>query len=124
MEDVNRKPQLMAMPECNINYLTRFFVMKESTVSNPRSLHSRRQRLRTGVNRFIPFTLGILAALGAWVIYQALFPDPPQLSTREVNDVVASVFASATPPGIFGVRLPGNTTLSGSHSNKSYRKRW
>jgi S1-C subfamily serine protease len=44
----------------------------------------------------VPFLSGVLAALLALFIYNALTPDA-QLTRTEVNDVVASALASATP---------------------------
>jgi S1-C subfamily serine protease len=44
----------------------------------------------------LPFLSGVLAALLAFFIYNAMTPDA-QLTRTEVNDVVASAMASATP---------------------------
>ena len=63
--------------------------MRESLVAR---LTVWRERIRgTG-----PFALGVLAALLALLLYQFLFP-VSQLSEREVQEVVASAMASATP---------------------------
>jgi S1-C subfamily serine protease len=43
----------------------------------------------------------VLAALGALLLYNALYPPPPPLTTREVNDAIVQVLASATPPPAF-----------------------
>jgi S1-C subfamily serine protease len=53
---------------------------------------------------FLPFLSGVLAALLALFIYNALTPDA-QLTRAEVNDVVANAMASATPrpPDSIGV---------------------
>lgn len=44
------------------------------------------------------FSGGVLAALAALLIYSWLVPTPLPLTTREVNDTIAEVLASATPP--------------------------
>jgi S1-C subfamily serine protease len=69
---------------------------------NEPSLTSRerfRQRMSTWGKRLrgvLPFLSGVLAALLALFIYNAFIPDA-QLTRTEVNDVVASAMASATP---------------------------
>jgi S1-C subfamily serine protease len=47
----------------------------------------------------------VLAALVALLLYNVLFPRPPQLTTREVNDVVAQAMATATPPPAYSARV-------------------
>jgi S1-C subfamily serine protease len=53
---------------------------------------------------FLPFLSGVLAALLALFIYNALTPDT-QLSRTDVNNVVASAMASATPRPPDSVRV-------------------
>jgi S1-C subfamily serine protease len=53
---------------------------------------------------FLPFLSGVLAALLALFIYNALTPDA-QLTRTEVNDVVSSAMASATPRPPDSVRV-------------------
>lgn len=48
--------------------------------------------------RFLYFLIGILAALGALLLYDLLFPQPAPMSTRDVSEAVAQALASATPP--------------------------
>jgi S1-C subfamily serine protease len=43
------------------------------------------------------FAAGVAAALVALLLYQALTPEAPQLTMREVNETVAQALASATP---------------------------
>jgi S1-C subfamily serine protease len=45
----------------------------------------------------MPFASGVLAALLALWLYNALFPGPQPLSQQQVNDTVAQALASATP---------------------------
>lgn len=79
--------------------------MSESVVSRSKSWPERLQRLRAGVKGAIPFVSGVLAALAALLIYNLLFPGPPPLTAREVNDTVAHALASATPPPAFSTRV-------------------
>jgi S1-C subfamily serine protease len=65
----------------------------------------RLQRLRAGIRRATPFASGVLAALAALLLYNALVPRPPQLTLREVNDTVAQALASATPPPAFSAQV-------------------
>lgn len=62
------------------------------------------QRTIAQVRRAAPFVTGVLAALAALLVYNLLTPEPPQLTTREVNDTVAHALGSATPPPAFSVR--------------------
>jgi S1-C subfamily serine protease len=55
-------------------------------------------RVRLSVRRATPFASGVLAALLALLLYNSLFPGPHQITQSEVNDTVAQVMASATPP--------------------------
>jgi S1-C subfamily serine protease len=73
-----------------------------SPQDSPSELWRRRlQRLRTQARRAAPFAAGVLAALVALLLYNLVFPSPPQLTTREVNDSIAQALASATPPPAF-----------------------
>jgi S1-C subfamily serine protease len=79
-------------------------IMNETTDSHPNRWLVRWQRLRNGARRFFPFALGILAAFGALLLYQAVFPGKPPLTTQDVNASIASAMASATPPLAFSAR--------------------
>ncbi len=59
-----------------------------------------RKRLRDRVKGVFPFAAGVLAAFLAFFLYNFLFP-ANQLSIKEVNAVVASALASATPRPAF-----------------------
>lgn len=63
------------------------------------------QRLRLYLRRAAPFVSGVLAALTALLLYHLLFPAPPPLTTREVNDTITQVMASATPPPAFSAQV-------------------
>ncbi|MBI3737716.1 MAG: trypsin-like peptidase domain-containing protein [Chloroflexi bacterium] len=66
---------------------------------------TRWQGLQKGVRRSAPFASGVLAALLAVLLYNVLFPQPHQLTEREVNDKVAQALASATPPPAFSAQV-------------------
>lgn len=68
--------------------------------STPASLpwRDRLQRLHTLVRRAIPFTSGLLAALGAFLLYNLIFSGQKPLTINEVNNAVAQALSSATPP--------------------------
>lgn len=65
----------------------------------------RLRRFRAGVRRALPFASGVLAALVALLLYNALIPGPHQVTTREVKDTVAQALASATPPPAYSQRV-------------------
>jgi hypothetical protein len=77
--------------------------MNEPSASRSELWRGRLQHFRAGVRRAAPFAAGVFAALLALLFYNVLFPGPPQLTAREVNDTVAQALASATPPPAFGV---------------------
>jgi S1-C subfamily serine protease len=77
--------------------------MNEPSASRSELWRGRVQRFRTGVRRAAPFAAGVFAALVALLLYNILFPGPPQLTAGEVNDTVAQALASATPPPALGV---------------------
>jgi S1-C subfamily serine protease len=79
--------------------------MNEPSVSRSELWRHRWQRLRARVRRAVPFASGVLAALVALLLYNALAPAPHQLTTREVNDTVAQALASATPPPAYSERV-------------------
>jgi S1-C subfamily serine protease len=60
-------------------------------------LRERTRRLRERARPFVQVGLGIFIALAALFIYQALTPST-HLTANEVNQIVASAMASATPP--------------------------
>lgn len=62
-------------------------------------------RLRFFIWRAAPFASGVLAALTALLLYNLLFPAPPPLTTREVNNTITEVMASATPPPAFSAQV-------------------
>ncbi len=79
-------------------------------MNGPSNTHSepsreRLQGLRAGVKNAAPFASGVLAALAALLLYNALFPGPHQLTAREVNDTISQAMASATPPPAFSERV-------------------
>ncbi|HSD82971.1 MAG TPA: trypsin-like peptidase domain-containing protein, partial [Anaerolineae bacterium] len=71
--------------------------------SNPWRLRWQHFRLR--LRRALPFASGVLAALFALLLYNALVPAPRPLTVREVNDTVAQALASATPPPAYSAQV-------------------
>lgn len=71
--------------------------IQEPTRPLPISWRQRLQQLGTRARSTLPFVSGVLAALVALLLYNALFPPPKPLTTQEVNDTVAQAMASATP---------------------------
>jgi len=79
--------------------------MNEPSASRSDLWRGRLQRLRARVRSAGPFAAGVLTVLVALLLYNALFPAPHPLTTREVNDTVAQALASATPPPAFSARV-------------------
>jgi S1-C subfamily serine protease len=77
----------------------------EKSSSRWKKWRGRLQRTRMHVRSAVLFTFGVLAALVAFLVYNALFPRPPQLTPREVSDAIAQALASATPPPAFSERV-------------------
>jgi len=71
--------------------------MNESFASQINLWQRRLQPLRTYGRRALPFASGVVAAFAALLLYNWLFPTPPQLTMREVNEGVIEVMAAATP---------------------------
>lgn len=63
------------------------------------------QRFRGHVLSVIVFAAGVLAALVAVLLYSVINPGPAPLTTRDVNDTIAQVMASATPPPAFSAQV-------------------
>lgn len=72
--------------------------MSDSSASQLDLWRRRLQRLRAYVRSAAPFASGVLAALTALLIYNLFAPDPPQLTTHDVDDSIAQALASVTPP--------------------------
>ncbi|MBE7471308.1 MAG: peptidase S1 [Anaerolineae bacterium] len=79
--------------------------MSEPSAVSKERWRQRWQRLRLYIRRAAPFVSGVLAALTALLLYHILFPDPPPLTTREVNNTITEALASATPPPSFSAQV-------------------
>ena len=79
--------------------------MSETRASRSELWRQRLRRFRAGLRRIVPFASGVLAALVALLLYNALVPAPHQVTTRDVKDTVAQVMASATPPPAYSERV-------------------
>lgn len=71
--------------------------MNEPSLSVTDKFRNQFGRLRERIKRMFPFASGILATLLALFLYNFLFPGSKPLTQKEVNTVVASAMASATP---------------------------
>jgi S1-C subfamily serine protease len=80
-------------------------MMNETQELTTITIRDRLRRMRTYLHGFLTFALGVSGAVAALLIYNALFPPPPPLTSRDVNDTIQSVLASATPPPAFSVRV-------------------
>ena len=78
--------------------------MSEPSLSGSDRFKSRLSRWGTRLRGFLPFLSGVLAALLALFIYNAFNPGA-QLTQDDVNNVVASAMASATPRPPDSVRV-------------------
>lgn len=79
--------------------------MNEPSDPQPGPWRLRRRRLRAQLRRAAPFASGVLAALVALLLYNAIVPAPQPLTAREVNDTVAQALASATPPPAYSAQV-------------------
>ena len=76
----------------------------EPSLSGREKLRKRLSVWGTRLRGLLPFLSGVLAALLALFIYNAMTPDA-QLTRNDVNEVVASAMASATPRPPDSVRV-------------------
>ncbi|HSL46757.1 MAG TPA: trypsin-like peptidase domain-containing protein [Anaerolineales bacterium] len=79
--------------------------MNEPSLSVNEKIRNRFMRLRERVRRIFPFFSGVLAALLALFLYNFLFPGNRPLTQTEVNAVVSSAMASATPRSPYAVQV-------------------
>jgi S1-C subfamily serine protease len=79
--------------------------MNEPSLSVTDKLRNQVGRLRERTKRMFPFASGVLAALLALFLYNFLFPGARPLTQKEVNAVVASAMASATPRPPYSVAV-------------------
>ena len=76
--------------------------MSEPSLSGSDKLRDRARQVRARVQKIMPFLSGVLAALLALLIYNSLSPQT-QITETDVNNLVASAMASATPRSPFAV---------------------
>jgi S1-C subfamily serine protease len=74
-------------------------------VAPPSVWRRRLRRLRTHAKSAGLFLAGLGVALAALLLYDAVVPDPPQLTAGEVNDSIAEALASVTPAPAFSARV-------------------
>ena len=78
--------------------------MNEPSLSSSNKFRERLGHLRVRMRGAMPFLSGVLAALLALFIYNAFSPRT-QITQDDVNNVVASALASATPRSPFSVQV-------------------
>jgi S1-C subfamily serine protease len=79
--------------------------MNEPSLSVGEKLRARLGRIRERVKRTLPFLSGVLAALLALFLYNTFFPGSKPLTQDEVNAVVSSALASATPRPAYSAQV-------------------
>ncbi len=79
--------------------------MSEPSLSVSDKLRARLGRLRERARKTLPFLSGVLAALLALFLYNTLFPGTRPLTQSEVNAVVSSALASATPRPAYSTQV-------------------
>jgi S1-C subfamily serine protease len=79
--------------------------MSEPSLSVSDKLRARLGRMRERARRTLPFVSGVLAALLALFLYNTLFPGARPLTQNEVNAVVSSAMASATPRPAYSAQV-------------------
>lgn len=79
--------------------------MSEPSLSVSDKLRARLGRLREHARRTFPFLSGVLAALLALFLYNTFFPGARPLTQDEVNAVVSSALASATPRPAYSTQV-------------------
>lgn len=72
--------------------------MSDGPASSASRGRERMRRLWWKFKKFTPILLGALATLLALGIYSYFSPDPDQLTTSEIDEIVAQAMGSATPP--------------------------
>ena len=71
--------------------------MEEASPTRAERWRHRLRRIRSLIRSALPFASGVLAALVALLLYNALTPQPHLITQREVNDTISQAMASATP---------------------------
>jgi S1-C subfamily serine protease len=67
-----------------------------------------KQRLRgliARVRRLAPYSVGMLIAFAAILLYNVILPGPRPMTTQDVKDTLAQAMASATPPPPFATHV-------------------
>lgn len=97
--------------------------MNEPTLSGSDKFKNRFGRLRARVQKILPFLSGVLAALLALLIYDAVSPGT-QVTQTDVNNAVAVAMASATPRPPYAVQVyqiiqPSLVLIQTEHTGES-----
>jgi S1-C subfamily serine protease len=79
-------------------------VSEAEAVSQPIAWRKAWQRLLARLKRWVPFASGVVAALLALLLYNAIHPAVQPLTMDQVNTAVVEAMASATPAPAFSVQ--------------------
>jgi serine protease DegQ len=71
--------------------------MNEPPAAPLASWRERLQRLRVHTRSASLFAVGVFATFIALLLYNVFFPEPPPLTTQEVDEAIAEAIASVTP---------------------------
>ena len=70
-------------------------------ISRAERARQRLKRLRARVRSLAPYSVGMLIAFAAILLYNVILPGPRAMTTQDVKNTVAQAMASATPPPPF-----------------------
>jgi S1-C subfamily serine protease len=79
--------------------------LNEPIEQDPEPVPSRLKLFGKRIRSAVPFISGVFAALLALILYNFFFPGPHQLTVLDVNNTIAQVMASATPPPAYSARV-------------------
>lgn len=80
-------------------------MQEESKPSRSIRLRVKTQQVRSFLSKLAPFALTVAVTILALVIFNTVNPAARPLSQKELNQQIASVMASATPPPSLGSRI-------------------
>lgn len=78
---------------------------EKTATSRAERARQRLKRLVERVRRLAPYSVGMLIAFAAILLYNLILPGPHPLNTQDVKETIAQVMASATPPPPFATHV-------------------
>jgi S1-C subfamily serine protease len=76
--------------------------IETGTASRAERARQRLKRLAARARRLAPYSVGMLIAFAAVLLFNVIVPGPRPITTQDVKDTVAQAMASATPPPAVG----------------------